>query len=277
MALLNLIARLGLDSSGFDAGLNKAEASTNIFAKKFQKSLTQGVTKFATIGFAVNTVRDVITNADKLKGVSDKTVTSLQDIGDGFMAVWDGFKSVIGVLTSINPFFLPFRAIGSALRGGTTPPDMERTAELEKMLAERKIKHAEELKKVLADIAEETDKNSLKELSDEERKTELLRRRKAILDALVANKRLPELTAWSMILQAEKLRGQAMGIDTEKKAMEADTFRRTSILDRPRDPLARIGGFTGGGDVKIVTLQERIAKATEDTAKNTAGNTITFG
>ena len=35
------------------------------------------------------------------------------------------------------------------------------------------------------------------------------------------------------------------------------------------DALARIGGFTGGAQGQLLSLQDRIASATEETARNT--------
>jgi len=77
-----------------------------------------------------------------------------------------------------------------------------------------------------------------------------------------------------MQLETERLLNQILAIEGQQKKPTADQFRAANMADRINDPLARIGGFTGGADIKVITIQERIARATEETASNTAGNSV---
>lgn len=58
------------------------------------------------------------------------------------------------------------------------------------------------------------------------------------------------------------------GIGTGSKTAKA------SAVDSPLDSLARIGGFAQGATGKETILQQRIAKATEETARNTGQNAM---
>jgi hypothetical protein len=231
MALLNLIARLGLDNSGFDASLKGAEATANKFGKKFQSSIIGTAGRFLTLGFAVNYVTDKI---KALEGEGDKTLVEQIDA-----------------------------------------EDIERQYEMIRSM-EKRLETKQSIAKLDDEIGKIADQRFLKELSDEDRRTELIRRRIALLQIL-KTVQMPPLKAKELQLEGEKLLSQIGAIDDdEKNKIREPEFQTRNIGDRPLDPLARIGGFTGGGDVKIITIQERIASATEKTAENTGRNGVGF-
>lgn len=231
MALLNLIARLGLDNSGFDTSLKDAEKTANTFANKFQRSIVGTVGKFFTLGFAINFVQDKI--------------RALEGAGETME--------------------IPTGTLSEAIQ------------EQEALIrgSEKRLSLKKELEKLDSEIFKVADQRFLKELSEEDRRTELIRRRIALVQIL-KTVQMPPVKAKEIQLETEKLLSQIQAIDVGLDKPTKPEFQTRNIAEAVRDPLARIGGFTGGADVKIITIQERIAKATEDTASNTAGNSVRY-
>lgn len=244
MALLNLIARLGLDSSGFEAGLDKSTIGAAKFARKFQSSIVSTVGQFFTLGFALNLV--------------DGKIKQLQ--GDA-----EGFSLPEGTLAD------RFREQQQELL------DAEETLagryELRQKTKQTEAQYIDEVNKQLKEelaLYEQIDSNNLKRLSDEERLNELIQRRNDLKRGFLEGRIAPGF-------ESKALQGME-GLDQEILDLRHGLTRSQTrnIGAGSLDPLARIGGFTGGADVKIVTIQERIANATEKTAENTAGNKVGF-
>lgn len=237
MPLLQLIGRLGLDTSNYEANLKKSEMSVAAFGKKFQRSIVSTVGSFFTLGYAVNFVQDKIR---ALEGDGESLEIPTGQLSEDIIA------------------------------------QQERIAGLEKELALKK-----DMAKLDAEIFKLADERFMKELSNEDKLIELKRRRAAILEILRDNFEMgvpgiPPLKAKEMQLETEKLLNQILAIEGDQDKPKAAQFRRMNIGEKALDPLARIGGFTGGADARIVTIQERIAKATEETADNTSGNSVRF-
>lgn len=233
MALLSLIARLGLDDSSFQTQIKSAETTAEKFGKKFQGSIAGSIGRFFSLGFAIGLVQD------KIRAL-------------------EGTGETLSIPT------------------GTLSDEIEAQEELIRG-TERRLGIKKEVQKLDDEIFKTADQRFLKELSDEDRREELTRRRIALLQILRDFDKMPPVKRKEMQLETEKLLNQIISIDQDaKEKAEQPKFRTRTIGDAPRDPLARIGGFTGGADVKVLTVQERIAKATEETATNTAANTVAF-
>lgn len=235
MPLLQLIGRLGLDTSEYEGNLRKSELSIATFGKKFQRSIVGTVGSFFTLGYAVNFVQDKI---KALEGEAESMEIPTGDLSDSILAQEELIRST------------------------------------QKLL---------DLKKSMGQVDEEifktADQRFLKQLSNEDRITELTRRRTALVEILRDNFEMgvpgiPPLKAKQMKLATEQLLSQIEAIDQEKPTRPE--FRVLNIAQKSFDSLSKVGGFTGGQDLKILTIQERIARATEETASNTAGSSVSF-
>lgn len=235
MPLLQLIGRLGLDTSEYEANLKKSELSAAAFGKKFSSSIVSTVGKFFTIGYAVEFV------AGKIRALEESN-----------NALDESFLPVPGTLTD------DIRASQQRVEGLTS-----------------ELKAKQDLHKLDNELLKTADARFLAELSAEDKRTELTRRRIALLQVLKTASMEPSKRA-EMTLAAEKLLTEITGIKVDAKESEQPEFRRVNIPEKAFDPLARIGGFTGGADVKVVSELQQINRNTAATAENTAGSSVAF-
>ncbi len=143
---------------------------------------------------------------------------------------------------------------------------------------ETRLKIKKDLQKLDDEIFATADERFMKELSNEDKIIELTRRRIALQQILKDNIEegfIGDVRAKELQLESEKMLNKI--IDLQSTVVEpAAQFRAVNSVNAKSDPLARIGGFTGGAETKVMAIQERIAKATETTADNTAGNSVRF-
>lgn len=247
MPLLQLIGRLGLDTSHYESNLKKSEQSAAAFGRKFQSSIVNTVGKFFTVGFGMNAFLDKINEIEH---------------------AFDRFDDTTRETAQSVPMLL-------------APMMEELNAQQRKLNLLNQIQEKQKaLGKLEKELGEITDQNNLKAMPDGERRLELLKRYQDLAEKIKADflsGRFNTEEGLKRRIEAANLVGriQQIPLPDVEAPEEAKTSLRT-LFARSADPLSRIGGFSGGSDVKVITIQERIAKATEETASNTAGNSVRF-
>lgn len=236
MGLLSIIARLGLDSSSFDASLQKSQSQAEAFGAKMQRSILGSVGKFFTLGFGIDSVLNKINEIEHAFDRFDDTARETAE--------------------EVPMLFAPMmEELNSQQR---------RLNALSKVEEKKK-----DIQKLEEDFAKLIRQNALKEMSDEERKIELIKQRAALMKRLVDEKKLSPAQAFEILSDIERTRHE---ITTIKSQPATARLARVGLDRESNDPLARIGGFTGGAEVRVLTVLERTANATEQTAENTQNN-----
>jgi len=278
MALLNLLAKLGLDTSEFNAKLGQAEGRSNLFARKFQGSFAGGIAKFATLGFGIGALRSVLMQARELEDANRGMLT-------GMALYWESYKeaavtALANTMIVFSSFVDKMLGLDSDLVGTFQTLGQTEEQQRDQEGRVRQLEQELSLRRRAREIIKEGELKSIQGLEPEER-------RLAIEEKIAALKRrveqgapggggprlgpgkamdlLGEITDWQ--LRLDRIRE-----GKQKPEFQTRTFGAGSL-----DPLAKIGGFTGGADVKIISIQERIARATEKTAENTGEATVELG
>lgn len=312
MGLLQILAKLTLDTLGFTKGLSNAEKQAknsgdkikNDFQKNFGKGLivaTFGIATRDAIEFS-KAINEGTANAEQLGAVLHEglTVELAEAVGTfGRLRIQAAslFSTLLGGVGAVanrasSTLERGFRGLGGlvfgaiegdAVGGAKAALDQfdsemvkREEARIKKRDASGGLKEptsvaqaraaASERKELLADMERlskvQHDAN-LKAMTDEEKLLYITRQR-ASLVGFIANTATNE----SQRVKAQIALAE-LGEGPTAKAKKVKSFDSPAM-----DSLARIGGFTAGADStsRLVTLQERIARATEDTAKNTKGD-----
>ncbi len=286
MALLSLIGRLGLDDSDYNAKLGKAEGRANIFAKRFSHSLLHEVTKFATVGFGLGALKGAIDNIKNLEGVSESTRSAVINVGQAFSAMDEVVQEASANLVVLATNFLAVAgaaAKGIIFGGGAGKKHfsdyillMTGLADLENDRIEAEARIAslgavlERGKKAAAtrlEVAQQVTENKRKPMTNEQQKKALKKEMGLTLEELLTTKAPDKFMEG--LSDFEKLRGQLIALTGKTD------YKVQSFADKT-DPLARIGGFTGGASSKLVVLTEKIEQNTREMANGIENNTVSF-
>lgn len=315
MGLFNLIFKFKADTVGVQKGLSDVERASRRTASRIGENFKRfalgalGLRELNAIGSRIvmwsKDIEAAKKEFERLGLTIDENVLRRIEASGNAIEV---FKSRIaakasGPLAGLAGFFrhtlfsadMIFRGIGNMLQGDFTKKTgaqtmkqlqdeitaeqmgilgtANATAEQKTHLAER----AKELAKVQLEIEKEQEKQTLKALDNEGKMYHIKRR---IID-LHEQQKAPMLMVdrKALELQELQLRGdlQDLRLQRDKEALKNQrTERVRSFGPTALDNLAKVGGFTGAPDNLVVSLQERIAKATEDTAKNTGKAKVQF-
>lgn len=291
---LELLAKLGLNTSGYEMGIKRAQSLNVEFSKhmrstfihvgmgligfhgltrslihvinetiRWSKDIESAREEFERLGIAIDEgglqkIRAMGVELERLKTeVAMGLLPALGTMAD----LW--FKASAGVAKVANFISHPF----DPDRNKALDADILRFEEAKLGLhTEAEIQKRKEDQKAILDlrkqIAEVEDRNRTAGLTDEEKLLELTKQRLSVL-SLIANGRLSERQTLEATLRSLQLSGEITGL--EAKAIKPNSVSLTPLSDS----LSSVGGFLPGSRMGNVSHAERIARASEETAKQT--------
>lgn len=246
MSMLSLVARLGLDTTGFTSGLRDAEGATRSFSSRAEGSIATLSRRLLTGAFFLKLGKDAIKAARDIDEVSAAAERLGITLDEGLIARANEFNNVW------DSFVVKAKAAG--IEAASAIIDTIQGA----------VNGAKILWAGLFDVftLDRYDMGSrvMNELNSAE-------------GSSAPTAAYSELFAKSSSRSRDRERNKVKekGFSTMEDYMDAMSTGRKGGGERaqPLDSLASIGGFTRGVDIAQATTQERIAKAAERTAYNT--------
>ncbi len=308
MAFFNLIARLGLDSSGFQTGVKQAENVAVGFGNRLEKKLGRKLEQAFGIGaiasgiiHAAQRISELAKEGDKLDGLANRfhvttaEVLALQraaeETGESLaklatkgpptgvtesdvtgalerrMAQGLGLHVGLGELMTrgfelfLTPLLHPKQFVkdfGGKLGIGPTVGVSGDALDVQTALAERQ----KERLPIIEKLREAQRKLYLDSLDPAEKLLALEKERDRLIQARPVGAQEPWIDEAKRLTSVAQIEDQIQALKKRKLGKaDSQSFPEFESMDS----LARIGGFTGGAQHQLLSLQQRIARATEGT------------